>query len=288
MKRPRSAGALIVSVALHVLIGAALIWVLSVPAPLQQWLRGWQRANPPVEHIGFIAIPNRGVNTPGQNGGNNKPVTRERPEPRLVAPTTIPTGIPPVPSSRPPKREAGTGTGPVVGTGGMTRGIVPSFSDKRLWLPPGPVMTAPKTPSQRLDSALAARLRVHEDSLDALAAAAGKAPGDWTFEKNGKKYGVDPKWIHLGKFSIPTAILALLPITGGSNPTAVREERALNLQRTDIMYQAQRAMNDEEFREAVKRIRERKQREHDAEVAEQEKSKKPAPTDAGQGQVVHP
>jgi BRCT domain type II-containing protein len=35
----------------------------------------------------------------------------------------------------------------------------------------------------------------------------------------------------------------------------------------EIQEQAQRAMNEEEFREAVKRIRERKEREHEAELA---------------------
>jgi len=164
-----------------------------------------------------------------------------------------------------------------VGAGGAGEGVTPSYNDPRVWLPPAPVAEPHKTISQRLDSALASTFAAHLDSMQALGATAGKQPGDWTFEKNGKKYGIDPKWIHFGKFSIPTAILALLPITGGSNPQQVREDRALNFQRREIMDQAQRAMNEAEFREAVKRIRERKQREHDAEMKEREKQKKPEP-----------
>jgi hypothetical protein len=42
----------------------------------------------------------------------------------------------------------------------------------------------------------------------------------------------------------------------------------------EIMEQAQRAMNEEEFREAVKRIRERKEREHEAELARKKAAEK--------------
>ena len=41
---------------------------------------------------------------------------------------------------------------------------------------------------------------------------AGAQPGDWTFERNGKKWGVDGSKIYLGKFWIPSAVLAALPI----------------------------------------------------------------------------
>src|SRR5581483_2570607 len=115
--------------------------------------------------------------------------------------------------------------------------------------PPGDVVSAPtrKTYSERLDSVLAARVQAHNDSLAAIAANAARAPGDWTFSKNGKKYGIDSKKIYLGDFSIPTAILALLPLNRGGNPTEVAAERALNFQRREIQEQAQRAMNAEEF-----------------------------------------
>jgi predicted ribosome quality control (RQC) complex YloA/Tae2 family protein len=78
---------------------------------------------------------------------------------------------------------------------------------------------------------------------------------------------MDRNKIYIGDHSIPTAILALLPLNSGTNPIKNREERALNAQRVEIQEQAQRAMNEEEFREAVKRIRERKEREHQAELA---------------------
>ena len=36
--------------------------------------------------------------------------------------------------------------------------------------------------------------------------------GDWTVGKDGQKYGIDQQYIRLGRFQIPTALLALLPI----------------------------------------------------------------------------
>ncbi|MEP7348283.1 MAG: hypothetical protein ABI877_23660, partial [Gemmatimonadaceae bacterium] len=86
--------------------------------------------------------------------------------------------------------------------------------------------------------------------------------GDWTVEKNGRKYGIDKQFIRLGKFSIPTPLLALLPFNRvQANPIAAEEGRKQLVMRMDIMEHAQNAMNEEEFRRAVKAIRERKERE---------------------------
>jgi len=266
MKR-RPSGSLIVSIALHVVFGAVLVYVLSIPFPLQELL---ERKPPPepVEHIGYIALPNNGTNTPGKSGGNGRPVTKKPPEPkpRIIAPSTVPTTLPPIPHAV-PKPEGGSG--PVIGAGGVTRGVVPSFADPRVWLPPGATEEAqtPKGLPESLDSVLAARVQAHNDSLAAIAGNIGRKPGDWTVEKGGKKYGVDQKNIYLGKFKIPTAILALLPLNVQGNPQEIQRNRALEYMHNDIMYQAQQAMNEEEFRDAVKRIRERKQREHDEELA---------------------
>ena len=41
MKRPapeRTRGSLALSAAIHIAFGALVLWVLSIPAPLQQWL----------------------------------------------------------------------------------------------------------------------------------------------------------------------------------------------------------------------------------------------------------
>ena len=72
----------------------------------------------------------------------------------------------------------------------------------------------------------------------------------------------DKQFIRLGKFSIPTPLLALLPFNRvQANPIAAEEGRKQLAMRMDIMEHAQAAMNEEEFRRAVKAIRERKERE---------------------------
>lgn len=272
MKRP--SGSLLVSIALHVVLGAALLWVLSIPYPFHNWLFPTAPEAKPVERISYVTLPGGGV--PGRAGGEGRPSATPRRAPPLVAPGAVPTAV--------PRAEPGAPAAPPAGGGGrggggnaLRQGITPSFEDPRVWLPPGDVQQPPKSPAERLDSALVSTLRVHQDSMNAVAAAQGRKPGDWTFEKGGKKWGIDSKHIYIGDHSIPTAILALLPLNSGSNPIKNRQERDLNFQRQEIMEQAQRAMNEEEFREAVKKIRERKQREHDAEQARKKVAEKPIP-----------
>lgn len=265
MRKP--SGPLILSIGLHIVLVIGLVWVMAVPLPFQKWLN--EHKNVPVEHVGYFQVPNEGVTRTGRNGGNNIPKARG-PVRHLVAPTTPPSGIPkpPAQASAP---SGGGGTGPKVGTGGVEAGITPSFSDPRLWLPPGPVMGVPHTQRQRMDSVLMAHLQPHIDSLEAIAAAQGKAPGDWTFTKDGKKWGMDPKYIYIGDHKIPTAILALLPLNKGANPITSNENKMFDREHDEIQFEAQRAMNEEEFNAAVKAIRERKQREHDEDKKERQR-----------------
>lgn len=263
MKRP--SGSLLVSIALHLVLGAALLWILSIPYPFNDWLNLTPPPKEPPEQVSYVTLPNGG----GGAGAESQPAPaaaprRTRP---LRAPAAVPTTVPtPSTGARPVEPSGGAG-GNGTGGNGLRQGISPSFEDPRIWVPPGEVQGTPKSPSERLDSALVSALRTHQDSLNALARARGREPGDWTFEKGGKKWGIDRNKIYIGDHSIPTALLALLPLNSGSNPIKNRQERALNAQRAEIMEQSQRAMNEEEFREAVKRIRERKEREHEDELA---------------------
>jgi len=128
---------------------------------------------------------------------------------------------------------------------------------------------APKTDIERLDSALYATLKMHMDSLKANAYTPNKfEKGDWTFGKEGSKWGVDQQYIRLGRFSIPTALLALLPLNRmQGNPIAMERDRNAAYMRADILYHAQAAMNEAQFRKAVAQIRDRKEREKRARVS---------------------
>ena len=282
MNRSRVDGSVAVSIALHVAFGAFLLWVFSIPYPLREML---ERTRPRVapEQISFISIPNRGVTTPGRSGGDGLPERPDRPAAptrTLVAPSTTPSEIPPAPAS-PQREEDVGGSGPLVGRGGPVRGIVPSYSDPRVWTDPNAIVLAlPRSVSEQLDSMLVTGTQRVRDSM-ALASGQRK-PGDWSWTKDGKKYGWDAQGIHLGGVTIPNELLGLgaALAQGGlldgvaSNPQVADRARAIRAMTQDINYNAPRAMNAEEFRTAVKRIRERKERERREAREESEKKAK--------------
>jgi hypothetical protein len=78
---------------------------------------------------------------------------------------------------------------------------------------------------------------------------------------------MDQQKIYLGKLALPTALLALLPLNVQGNPARYQNDRMKESQRQEIFMNAQRAMDNDEFKDAVKHIRERKDREHKAELA---------------------
>jgi hypothetical protein len=161
---------------------------------------------------------------------------------------------------------------------------VPSYSDPRVWVDANTrVLTLPRSISEQLDSMLVTGTQRVRDSL--VIAAAQRRPGDWTWTRDGRKYGWDSLGIHLGGITIPREALLLAGILtnvdAASNPSVADRARAIRAMSQDINYNAPRAMNAEEFRTAVKRIRERKERERrEAREAEEKKAKEqksPAP-----------
>ena len=253
IRERRIDGSLLVSIALHVVVGAALFAILSIPNPIRQWLMFERGQKPQAEQISYVAIPSAG-SAVARSGGDNVPVRGKKRSTPFVAPTTIPTAVPPAPASN----EPASGEGPVVGGGGPGEGVTPSYGDPRVWAPTGPIYYAPKSQAERLDSAIQMRVFAHNDSMAMYNS--GKKPGDWTFEKNGEKYGMDQQKIYLGK-------LALLPLNVQGNPARYQNDRMKESQRQEIYQNAQRAMDNDEFKIAVKEIRQRKDREHKAELA---------------------
>ncbi len=281
-RQPRGVRSLVVSVILHVVIGIVLLRSLEIPSVLLELFSN--RGQPVVvERIGFLALPRTagGTGQTAHAGGDNRPdrgKPAEAPAPVLVAPSAVPTTVPSAPSAA-AKPEGGSGE--VVGEGGATRGIRPSYSDPRLWLPPGAVVTAPmRAPRTKADSLydmLAGKIRILNDSV--AAAGPQRAPGDWTFkDSKGRKYGIDQQFIRLGKFSIPTAVLALLPLNAQANPIQMERQRTMNQMTREIQEQAARYTRDEEFKAAVKALRARKDRER-AEAQAKAKASTPPPSE---------
>ena len=263
MSLRRPSPALLASFAVHIIVVAFFVQALVLERPIFD-VFGRRHVQPevPVERIGFLALPRTSANTPptpGKRGGNGKPLHIPPP---VVAPTRVPTTLPPVPTHVAARPEPEPGTGPAVGGGGDMRGVQPRYTGPELWTPPGRVATAPKSASERLDSVIASQIDAHNDSVR-VATGGQRAPGDWTVEHNGKKYGIDSKFIHLGSLSIPTAVLAMLPLNITNNPTVSQRERSLSERHDEIFSQAQRGMNEADFQKAVRSIRERKERERE-------------------------
>ena len=280
MRRPtpkRDYRSLALSLALHVALGVLVLRAAVGSDSMLGYFRGPTRLDKPVtEKVIYVPLPRGGADSTRvqADGGNNRVATPNvMSAAPLRAPSSIPTTLPPEAPKTPQSGDQG-GSGPLVGGGGPLRGVQPSYADPRVWTGPGPIVGEPKTEDERRDSVLQQRLTRYRDSL-AVATRGAEKPGppSWVLERNGEKYGIDQKYIRLGKFSLPTALLAALPFNTAkyTNPIAQERLRQQEAIRLEINEQAQRRLNEAEFRTAVKNIRERKERER------KEAEKKDAP-----------
>jgi hypothetical protein len=123
------------------------------------------------------------------------------------------------------------------------------------------VAPEPKTDKERLDSAFAVRFKAHQDSM--AVAAQIRRPGDWTVARaDGSKWGIEPAGsgggvqvptLWLGRIAIP------LPLGLPVRPGQLVRDRAMRSITSDVAQQAPRRLTEDEFRKAVKQIRERKE-----------------------------
>lgn len=277
----RSARSTLVSVLVHVVLVFALVQALKSTGAIQ---RIFTRPTTftfqqPQERLQYIAVtPPRvtdvapraasgeaernGAIRAGRTSGEDAPGPAIPTVP-LRAPTEVPSTIP-APGNGFDVNVGTPQSGPMASGRGAVKGLQPGYVDPRLWVD-APVLTyAPKTSEERLDSAVTASIMKYRDSVMANTYEPNKFErGDWTYKtKGGQSYGIDQKFIRLGKFSIPTALLGLLPMNQiQGNPIENDRQRRLAAMRIDIMQGAQAAMNEEEFRQTVKKIHERKEKE---------------------------
>jgi hypothetical protein len=250
----------LVSLGVHVVVVIAFMQMLILNADFSQ---NPKSQTVPEQRVGFVRLAQPGEKpTPGKSGGDGRPEKSR--EIHVTPPTSVPTTIPaPSPAVTKPTEEGGTG--PLVGGGGPVRGVRPSYSDGRLWSPPSPIIAPPKTVAQTIDSLIADAIAPYNDSV--AAAAQRRDPTDWTIQKGGYKWGIDRRAIRLGPFSVPTALLAMLPLNIQGNPTTMERDRTYAAMNRDITWHAQQAINDADFMKAVRSIRERKERERAAALA---------------------
>jgi hypothetical protein len=173
-----------------------------------------------------------------------------------------------------PARVAPVDTGAGLPVPGGQRPAVPrlrpQMGEGRLWVQPLPL--PPRELAQRLarthlelvDSAVSAIVQAYLDSvLNAPAPLGGKPPA-WTKTILGRTFGIDQNNIYLGGLKIPAAVLALLPLPSLSN-IDLRDAQRLNDIRADLQYAAARAQTMEEFRRAIRELRERREQEREFE-----------------------
>jgi hypothetical protein len=257
----RSTASFVVSLVFHAALAAVLA---NVVVHYEIVFQNPVQAPPPAaERVTYVTVSPPA----GAVGGTSAepPARATEPTRRLVAPPRVPTAIAP---AAPRPSTGGTPGGVENGTGaggglGEATGIVPGPVDPRLAAGDKFFYPAHKTPAQRADSAVKATINAYNDSV-ALAMAADaqrRQPGDWTFDRDGKKYGIDGSKIYLGKFWIPSAVLAALPIRAQANPGERAVNRLSSTYRGEILQHAQAQFHNDEFKAAVKRIRERKDRE---------------------------
>jgi hypothetical protein len=254
--RRRGAGSLAASIAIHIVAVAALVQIV-FRYPLGQ-LMGL--ADPEVnrERVQYVKLPPQPTEHSG-GGHAATPVKKAAPAP-LETPSIASTAVPvahPSDSSR-AHAAGGTGTGIGVSGSGVATGIEPRQPDRRIALEPGPMVRVPRTIADDVDSIMNIAIGIYNDSMGVYARQ--RKPGDWTIKgKDGEKWGVDQKYIYVGKYRIPSALLALLPLNVSAQSPI--ERRSAEYIRRDVLDNAQRSISEDEFRAAVKRIRERKERE---------------------------
>lgn len=255
MRRP--SGSLLLSLLVHgavaaLLANAAFHYDFSA-------LGGPRPAVPVVEKVTYVAVAPAGGALGGTASG--APAKASTPQRGLVAPVRVPTSV--VPAPEPVGGTAGgvDGGRGVGGGAGPATGVVPADPDPRLSADAHQFVPVPKTHGQRVDSAVHAMIFAYNDSVAKAAALAGRKPGDWTFERDGKKWGIDGNKIYLGKFSIPSAVLAALPLHIQGNPGETIADRLVTTRRGDLLEHAESQYQNLEFKDAVRRIRERKDRE---------------------------
>jgi hypothetical protein len=206
----------------------------------------------------------------GQSGRDAGPGVgrRElRPPRRAVPPPDV---VQQAPTPEPPAPDTGSAA-PAPRRPVLIGRIGPELADGRLWVRPLPL--PPKELASRLsrkrhvelvDSAVNAIVQSYLDSIASDPAAKRVGLPSWTTQVAGKKFGLDSSNIYVAGLKIPAAVLALLPIPAGN----IDQNQAYNhlmAMRADLQYAAQRSQNLEEFKQMIRDIRLRKEREREFE-----------------------
>ena len=220
---------------------------------------------PPAEGPREVPMALRRGNEPTGQRGRGPAPTPAPPRPEPESPVVVRERAP-----EPDPETADTGSATAIPRRSAVIGrIGPGLAEGRLWVRPLPL--PPKELAERLtqqqhvelvDSAVNAIVQAYLDSIAADPASRRAGLPSWTADVAGTKFGLDSSNIYIAGLKIPAAVLALLPIPAGN----IDQNRAYNhlmAMRADLQYAAQRSQNLQEFKDMIRDMRLRKEREEE-------------------------
>jgi hypothetical protein len=151
--------------------------------------------------------------------------------------------------------------------------IKPNYGSGLVWVEPLPMtprelaaLLTGRSERQLSDSTVVAITQHFLDAV-ALANAARERSGrpDWVTTIDGQPVGLDERWIYLGPIKVPSMLLALLPLDVMANPTEAAAARKRDMMREDILTAGWRAANLADLKNAVRRLREEREKDREFE-----------------------
>lgn len=290
------------ALAVHVVVIGGLVRLVTLGHGLHDWFGLAPSKFEVQERVTYVEpkTPDPKPAEPEPKPPEPKPVVAAAPTAPAAAPAAAATSAPA--TAVDPSRLAGARLYDSTGTGnGIPRdlginpaiiGLAPANGDPRVWAQGTGGINVERSPKQMLDSVIGYALAQAADSLDSIARLydSNSKPAEWVKRmKNGEKWGWDKTGLRLGKYTVPNALLALLPAgiqrNMQSNPIEAANARALLLARSDINRFSSQAMGEADFRKALKEIRARKDREYEkrsrARGSETNNKSQPPPKAAG-------
>jgi hypothetical protein len=163
-----------------------------------------------------------------------------------------------------------------------------SAGDGRLWVRPLPLPPRAladrlePTNLEKIDSVVTVIVQRYLDSIASEPGADQVQLPDWTTEVGGAKFGLDSRSIYIAGLRIPSVVLALLPIPATGNQSRALDKSGAWIAE-DLRRAASRAVDLDDFKQAIRELRERKQWEKDIERAQREQ-----PDSSGTGKAEQP
>ena len=145
----------------------------------------------------------------------------------------------------------------------------------RLWVRPLPLPPRAladrlePTHLEKIDSVVTVIVQRYLDSIASEPGADQVPLPDWTTEVEGLKFGLDSRNIYIAGLRIPSVVLALLPIPATGNQSKALDKNGAWIAE-DLRRAASRAADLDDFKEAIRELREREQWEKDIERAQRE------------------